>query len=78
MEPAEFIQSLQENNQVPSMVGEVARSKSLSVALAKVTVKDTGGKKVDLTSVTNTATDPVEAAIAQAVSDSADQGEHDR
>jgi len=78
MEPAEFIQSLQQNNQVPSMVGEVARSKSLSVALAKVTVKDTGGKKVDLTSVTNTATDPVEAAIAQAVSDSADQGEHDR
>jgi trigger factor len=78
MEPAEFIKSLQENNQVPSMVGEVARSKSLSVALAKVTVQDTGGKKVDLTSVTNTATDSVDSAIAQAVSDSADQAEHDR
>ncbi|MFT6972954.1 MAG: trigger factor [Pontimonas sp.] len=78
MEPAEFIKSLQENNQVPSMVGEVARSKSLSVALAKVTVQDTSGKKVDLTSVTNTATDSVDSAIAQAVSDSADQAEHDR
>jgi trigger factor len=77
MEPSEFIQSLQENNQIPSMVGEVARSKSLSVALAQVSVKDTKGKKVDLSSVTKTGDDSVEAAIAQAVADSAAEDEHD-
>ena len=43
MEPTEFIQSLDHNGQIPSMVGEVARSKSLSVALAQVSVKDTKG-----------------------------------
>ncbi len=36
MEPSEFIQSLDQNGQIPSMVGEVARSKSLSVALTKL------------------------------------------
>ena len=77
MEPSEFIQSLQENNQIPSMVGEVARSKSLSVALAQVSVKDTKGKKVDLSSVTNTGEDSVEAAIAQAVADSSVEDDHD-
>ena len=77
MEPSEFIQSLQENNQIPSMVGEVARSKSLSVALAQVSVKDTKGKKVDLSSVTNTGEDSVEAAIAQAVADSSGEDDHD-
>ena len=77
MEPSEFIQSLQENNQIPSMVGEVARSKSLSVALAQVSVKDTKGKKVDLSSVTNTGEDSVEAAIAQAVADSSGEEDHD-
>ena len=77
MEPTEFIQSLDQNGQIPSMVGEVARSKSLSVALAEVTVKDTKGKKVDLSEVTNSATDPVEDAVAQAVADNHDGHDHD-
>jgi len=77
MEPAEFIQTLESNNQIPSMVGEVARSKSLSVALAKVSVKDTSGKKVDLSSFTKSATDPVEAAVAQAMADNQDDHDHD-
>ena len=77
MEPSEFIQTLDSNNQIPSMVGEVARSKSLSVALAKVTVKDTAGKKVDLSDFTKTATDPVEQAVAQAMADNIDDHEHD-
>jgi len=76
MEPSEFIQTLQENNQIPSMVGEVARSKSLSVALAEVTVKDSKGKKVDLSSVINTADSSAEDAIAQAVADSQKADEH--
>ena len=77
MEPTEFIQSLDQNGQIPSMVGEVARSKSLSVALAQVTVKDTKGKKVDLSEFTDTATDPVEDAVAQAVADNHEGHDHD-
>ena len=77
MEPTEFIQSLDQNGQIPSMVGEVARSKSLSVALAEVTVKDTKGKKVDLSEFTSTATDPVEDAVAQAVADNHEGHDHD-
>ncbi len=76
MEPTEFIQSLDQNGQIPSMVGEVARSKSLSVALALVSVKDTKGKKVDLSEFTNTATDPVEDAVAQAVADNHEDHDH--
>lgn len=76
MEPTEFIQSLDQNGQIPSMVGEVARSKSLSVALAAVSVKDTKGKKVDLSEFTNTATDPVEDAVAQAVADNHEDHDH--
>ncbi len=76
MEPSEFIQTLQENNQIPSMVGEVARSKSLSVALADVTVKDSKGKKVDLSSVISTEDSSAEDAIAQAVADSQKADEH--
>ena len=76
MEPSEFIQSLDQNGQIPSMVGEVARSKSLSVALANVSVKDTKGKKVDLSEFTSQATDPVEDAVAQAVADNHDGHDH--
>jgi trigger factor len=76
MEPTEFIQSLDQNGQIPSMVGEVARSKSLSVALATVNVKDTKGKKVDLSEFTSTATDPVEDAVAQAVADNHEDHDH--
>jgi trigger factor len=49
MAPQEFVNALQEGNQLPLMVGEVARNKALAVALGKVTVVDTAGKTVDLT-----------------------------
>jgi trigger factor len=77
MDPSEFIQSLDQNGQIPSMVGEVARSKSLSVALTKVSVKDTAGKKVDLSEFTKSATNPVEDAVAQAVADNHEGHDHD-
>ena len=77
MEPGEFIQVLERNKQIPSMVGEVARSKSLSVALTKVTVKDTKGKKVDLSAFTQSATNPVEQAVSQALADNVDGHDHD-
>ncbi|GAA3017023.1 trigger factor [Microbacterium aurantiacum] len=49
MAPQEFVNALQQGNQLPAMVGEVARNKALAVALGKVTVVDTDGKTVDLT-----------------------------
>ena len=48
MEPAEFIQALSQGNQLASVANEVSRSKALSEALKEVTVKDSKGKKVDL------------------------------
>ena len=48
MPPQDFVTALQENNQLPAMVGEVARNKALAVALGKVSVVDTNGKAVDL------------------------------
>ncbi|MCD2497212.1 MULTISPECIES: trigger factor [Microbacterium] len=48
MAPQEFVEILQQGNQLPSLVGEVARNKALAVALGKVTVVDTDGKAVDL------------------------------
>lgn len=49
MAPQEFVNALQEGNQLPAIIGEVARNKALAVALGKVTVVDTNGKPVDLT-----------------------------
>lgn len=49
MAPQEFVNALQEGNQLPAVIGEVARNKALALALGKVTVVDTNGKAVDLT-----------------------------
>ncbi|GAA4488784.1 trigger factor [Microbacterium panaciterrae] len=49
MAPQEFVEALQSSNQLPVLVGEVARNKALAVALGKVTVVDSNGKPVDLT-----------------------------
>jgi trigger factor len=63
MEPGEFIKILDQNGQIPGMVGEVARSKALSVALSKAKVVDSKGKAVDLTAFTAAAVAPVAEAI---------------
>ncbi|WP_445443913.1 trigger factor [Clavibacter sp. km1a] len=52
MEPNEFVQVLQQNNQIPAMVGEVARNKALAVVLDKAKVVDADGKVVDVTEFT--------------------------
>ncbi|MDU0346106.1 trigger factor [Microbacterium sp. KSW2-29] len=49
MAPQDFVNALQQGNQLPALVGEVARNKALAIALGKVTVVDTDGKPVDLT-----------------------------
>ena len=48
MDPNEFVQALSSNNQIPSMVGEVARNKALALVLGKAVVKDSNGAVVDL------------------------------
>ncbi|GAA1744065.1 trigger factor [Microcella frigidaquae] len=63
MEPGEFIKILDQNGQIPGMVGEVARSKGLSVALSKAKVVDANGKPVDLSAFTAAAVAPVTDAV---------------
>ena len=48
MQPQEFVEVLQQNNQLPAMMSEVARSKAISVLLGRVAVTDSNGKAVDL------------------------------
>jgi trigger factor len=63
MEPGEFIKVLDQNGQIPGMIGEVARSKALAVALGKVKVVDTNGAPVDLSEFTAAAAAPVENPV---------------
>ncbi|UCR89326.1 trigger factor [Mycetocola spongiae] len=65
MEPGEFIQVLDQNGQIPAMVGEVARNKALAVVLGKVKVVDTNGAAVDLTGFIPTEEDEAEAETAE-------------
>ncbi|MDQ1289451.1 MAG: trigger factor [Actinomycetota bacterium] len=48
MDPNEFAQAVDEAEQVPAMVQEVARNKALVIALSKIGVKDASGNVVDL------------------------------
>ena len=49
MDPNTFIKTVDEQGQVPAMVAEVGRSKSIAVALRQVSVVDGAGAAVDLT-----------------------------
>lgn len=73
MAPQEFVEALQQGNQLPAMVGEVARNKALAVALGRVNVVDTNGKVVDLTGFVATDEDDAEEVIeeAQEIADAA-------
>ena len=72
MDVNEFIKIVTENGQIQSMVGEVARSKALSVALTKVKVTDSKGKVVDLSEFTNSALSAVVNPLG-----SGDHSDHD-
>ncbi|GHH88914.1 trigger factor [Streptomyces sulfonofaciens] len=48
MSPDQFAQAVVEGNQVPMLVGEVARGKALAAVVQAATVKDTNGEVVDL------------------------------
>lgn len=79
MAPQDFVNALQQGNQLPALVGEVARNKALAIALGKVTVVDTDGKPVDLTGfVAVEGEEPVEdedAAEADAAEADAAEGD---
>lgn len=78
MDPNTFIQTLDQQGQIPMMVGEVARSKALAVALRKVTVVDGSGAEVDLSEYIGSdeedaaadAADAAEEAAAEAAEES--------
>src|SRR5690606_29114125 len=68
MEPGEFIKTLEQGGQIPAMVGEVARSKALAVALRQIEVKDSEGNVVDLSEfIGSDEADEAQAALADAV-----------
>jgi trigger factor len=67
MAPQEFVEAIQSNNQLPALVGEVARNKALAVALGKATVVDTDGKPVDLTGFVAVEDEPIAEAEADVV-----------
>ncbi|MBT0995666.1 trigger factor [Cellulomonas sp. DKR-3] len=76
MDPNTFIKTLDEGGQIPAMVAEVARSKSLAVALRQVKVTDPAGADVDLSDFIGSDEDDAAAeqdaaAQAAAVADAA-------
>jgi trigger factor len=48
MEPGEFVKILDQNGQLPGVIGEIARSKALATVLSKAKVVDTKGRDVDV------------------------------
>jgi trigger factor len=71
MEPQQFISTLDQGGQIPAMVGEVARSKALAVALRQIEVKDGAGNVVDLSEFIgsdeeDTAAEAFEDAVTEA------------
>ncbi|GGH38936.1 trigger factor [Microbacterium album] len=57
MAPQQFVEALQQGNQLQAVVADVARNKALALVLGKVTVVDTNGKPVDLSGFAATAED---------------------
>ncbi|GAA1736925.1 trigger factor [Microbacterium paludicola] len=74
MAPQQFIEALQQGNQLQSVIGDVARNKALAIVLGKVEVVDSNGKAVDLSGFAATdedetdedETDEVDEAAAEA------------
>jgi trigger factor len=76
MDPNTFIQTVDQQGQIPAMVGEVARSKALALALRRVSVTDSTGAPVDLTEfIGSDEEDALEDAAAQATTVGADDSD---
>ncbi|MFI1012959.1 trigger factor [Streptomyces sp. NPDC020965] len=72
MSPDQFAQAVVEGNQVPMLVGEVARGKALAVVVEAAKVVDTNGEVVDLDDAEEEAATEV---AAEATEDAADTAE---
>ncbi|MBO9568938.1 MAG: trigger factor [Cellulomonas iranensis] len=64
MDPNTFIQTVDQQGQIPAMVAEVARSKALALSLRQVSVVDGSGAAVDLSEFIGS--DEEDAAVEQA------------
>jgi trigger factor len=71
MAPQDFVNALQEGNQLPAIVGEVARNKALAVVLGKVNVVDTNGDPVDLSGFVATEDEEEVVEEAEEIADAA-------
>ena len=71
MQPQQFVEIMQQNNQMPQMVGEVARSKAILYVLEAAEITDTNGNAVDISEFTQTVRD------ARAKREAAESGEGD-
>jgi trigger factor len=69
MAPQDFVNALQENNQLPAILADVARNKALAIALGTVKVVDTNGKTVDLGEFIAVDSDEDEAEASEDVVD---------
>ena len=84
MEPAQFLQGAQQAGQIPAFVSEVARNKSLAMALRQAKVVDSKGEAVDLSAYIGSDEDDAAAAVeaaavaaAEASEESTDSAESD-
>ena len=80
MEPAQFLQGAQQAGQIPAFVSEVARNKSLAMALRQASVVDSKGEIVDLSAFIGSDEDDAAAAAeaaAVAAAQDADSAEDD-
>ncbi|MFL0409585.1 trigger factor [Microbacterium paludicola] len=66
MAPQQFIEALQQGNQLQSVIGDVARNKALAIVLGKVEVVDSNGKAVDLSGFAATDEDETDEVEAEA------------
>ncbi|MGW1978359.1 trigger factor [Streptomyces sp. NPDC001889] len=66
MSPDQFAQAVVEGNQVPMLVGEVARGKALALVVESAKVTDTNGEAVDLDDDEDEAAETTEATAAEA------------
>ena len=76
MDPNTFIKTLDEGGQIPAMVAEVARSKSIAVALRQVTITDPSGAAVDLSDfIGSDEEDAAQTALEDAATEAAEGDE---
>jgi len=77
MSPQDFIQALQQGNQLQAIMGDVARNKAIAVVLGKAEVVDTNGDAVNLEgfAAVEGEDDDADASDEEASEESADKAE---